>query len=319
MRRLFRYALGAALLALLVPLGAMASPVSASSPVTQSTSIVFDPGPKNRCFGVVGEFPDLPAGPPSTYYDTSGCRAVDNELRADDGCSDRFPYTDANNRKACPAWDFVTLNWKSDQRTKYPGYDAQVSGNSGSPLKLGMENNARQVGDCLLREVAFSYHYPSSSLRRPAPGQHYNFADGRLKVTYDAYAKQSGTFACGEKRAILTTDLIYKDGDRKNVISVVHFNPGKFIEPNADGVFWNNGCQDNSCRVTVQGQEIAAGTTSQVSVDFTALAQKYRSYLGGTAVPAESEVIAVQMVNSTMGADLRTEVSNASVTLEPAA
>ncbi|MFB6977226.1 hypothetical protein [Streptomyces scopuliridis] len=319
LRRMIRYALGAALLALLIPLGVMASPVSASPPVTQSTSIVFDPGPKNRCFGVVEEFPDLPAGPQSTYYDTSGCRAVDNELRADDGCFGRFPYTDSSNRKACPAWDFVTVNWKSDQRTKYPGYDGQVSGNSGSPLKLGLENNAQQVGDCKLREVAFSYHYPSSSLRRPAAGQHYNFADGRLKVSYDALAKQSGPYACGEKRAILTTDLIYNDGARKNVISVVHFNPGKFMQPNADGVFWNNNCQDNTCRVTVQGQEIAAGTTSRVSVDFTAIAEKYRSYLGNAAVPADSKVIAIQMVNSTVGADLRTEVSNASVTLEPPA
>ncbi|MGW6600235.1 hypothetical protein [Streptomyces sp. NPDC055036] len=316
MKPLFRAATGAAMAALLFFLVGTPSPAAAG--VTESTSVVFDPGPKNRCFGVVREPESIPAATTEDFHDTSGCGPVDDRQRVDDRCSSRFPYTGASG-KACPAWDFVTYNWTREQFRTYPGYDTQVWGSTGSPLTLTMQNNATGTTGCELREVAFSYHYPSSSLRRKADGSTYHFSDGRLKVSYDAYAEQTGGFSCEEKRAILTTDLIYWVNGKLNVISVVHFNPGKFMEPpNADGVMWTNNCA-NGCRLTVPGQQITAKTTTRVTVDFTELARKYAAYLGGDGIPASSQIEAVQMVNSGKGTDLKTQVSNASVTLEPLA
>ncbi|MFD7093046.1 hypothetical protein [Streptomyces sp. NPDC059883] len=313
MKLLFRTVVGTAMAALLFFLVGTPSPAAAG--VTAPTSIVFDPGPKYRCFGLEREPAGVPAATQNDLHDTSGCGPVDDPQRNDSSCYGRFPYTGAYG-KTCPAWDFVTYDWTGESFRKYPGYDTQVWGNSGSPLTLTMQNNTAGIGDCKYREVAFSYHYPSSSLRRPAGGGEYKFSDGRLKVSYDAYAEQTGGFACGEKRAILTTDLIYMANGKKNVISVVHFNPGNFIPPNGDGVIWSNNCADG-CRVTVPGQQIPAKATTRVSVDFTELAAKYGKYLGHSTIPTESNLLAVQLVNSVTGADLQTRVSNASVTLEP--
>ncbi|MFI2292018.1 hypothetical protein [Streptomyces niveus] len=313
MKYLFRSVGGAVLAALIFSFVSDPSPVAAAD-VTAPTSVVFDPGPKARCFGVLREGTGIPPATQSDLQDMSGCGSVDDPQRVDDACYGRFPYTGAYG-KACPAWDFVTLDWRSEDFQQYPGYDTEVWGNSGSPLTLKMQNNSAQKGDCKLREVAFSYHYVSSSLKRKADYSTYNFSDGRLKVSYDAYASQTGGFACAEKRAILTTDLIYFVNGKKNLISVVHFNPGNFIPPNGDGVIWSNNCADG-CRVTVPGQQIPAMTTARVSVDFTELAKKYSAYLGG-AIPADSRLEAVQVVNSGTGTDLETRVSNATVTLEP--
>ncbi|MFG2196688.1 hypothetical protein [Streptomyces sp. NPDC048639] len=316
MGRSMRYVVGAALSLLLIPLVSPAGPAGAAD-VTEPVPVVFDPGPKARCFGVVREFYSVtPQNETNDSYDTSGCGAVDDPARVDGNCQDRFPYTGAYG-PACPAWDFVTMDWNSSGLRQYPGYDHQVWGSSGSPLTLVMQNNSRTLGDCTLREVAFSYHYPSSSLRRKENGNEYRLADGRLTVSYDAWAEQSGGFACDEKRAILTTDLIYKANGKKNVISVVHHDPGNFAgTPDQNGVLWKNDCADG-CRVTVLGERIPAGSTTRISVDFTDLAGRLAPYLGHDPVPGDSSLLAVQIVNSGKGSDLQTRVSNAAVTLQP--
>ncbi|MFE6027194.1 hypothetical protein [Streptomyces niveus] len=313
MKYCFRSVAGAVLAALLFSFVGVPNPVAAAD-VVAPTSVVFDPGPKSRCFGLLREGEGIPPATRSDLQDMTGCGSVDDPQRVDGTCYERFPYTGAYGR-ACPAWDFVTLGWRSEDFQQYPGYDTEVWGNSGSPLTLKMQNNSAQKGDCTLREVAFSYNYVSSSLKRKPDGSTYNFSDGRLKVSYDAYASQTGGFACDEKRAILTTDLIYWVNGKLNLISVVHFNPGNFIPPNGDGVIWSNDCA-NGCRVTVPGQQIPAKTTARVSIDFTELAKKYSAYLGG-AIPENSQLEAVQVVNSGRGTDLETRVSNATVTLEP--
>ncbi|MEU8934301.1 hypothetical protein AB0D30_31000 [Streptomyces sp. NPDC048409] len=275
--------------------------------MTQTRSIVYDPGPTHRCWSVSHE-----SSGASTDPDTSGCAPLDQPERTDTNCQ-WFPYT-GRYGDACPSWRFVTIGWEENKLRKTPGYDARVTGAEGKPLTLQMRNSARKAGDCDLREVAFSYEYTGSSLRRdPADHQPYNFADGRLRVSYDAYLRHSGGFACSEKRAILTTDLIYEAHGKKNVISVVHYDPGHFAGAGKNGVLWSNHCSDG-CRVTVAGQRVAPGRTTAVSVDFTALAAKYSAYLGG-AVPTSSGIEAVQVVNSTRGADLETRVSHADVTL----
>ncbi|MET9534930.1 MULTISPECIES: hypothetical protein [unclassified Streptomyces] len=277
--------------------------------MTQSRSIVYDPGPAHHCDSVSHESTGA-----TSDADTSGCAALDDAERVDTSCT-WFPY-EGRYGHACPSWRFITINWDEDRLRQYPGYDHQVAGAEGSPLTLTMQNNAKNVGNCDLHEVAFSYEYVGSSLRRdPSTHEPYNFSDGRLTASYDAYAKQTGGFTCDEKRAILTTDLIYTVNGKTNLISVVHYDPGGFAGAGKDGVLWSNGCSDG-CRVTVAGPPIEAGKTTHISDDFTALATKYASYLGG-AVPKSSQIQAVQVVNSTRGADLETRVSHADVTLDP--
>ncbi|MGW1987492.1 hypothetical protein ACWCPJ_34355 [Streptomyces collinus] len=306
-RRLLPFLAAAAAVIGLAPF--LLAPQGSAAPVTQARSIVYDPGPAHRCESVSHESTGA-----STDAVTSGCPALDQPERVDAKCT-WFPYAGRFGH-ACPAWRFVTINWGRDRFRQYPGYDHQVQGQDRAPLTLVMQNNARHAGDCKLHEVAFSYEYVGSSLRRnPVTHQPYNFADGRLTVSYDAYVRQTGGFACPEKRAILTTDLIYMANGRKNVISVVHYDPGRFAGLGRSGLLWSNGCS-LGCRIAVAGSPVKPGRTTHLSVDFTALAAKYASWLGGT-VPTASQIEAVQVVNSTKGADLEGRVSHADVRLTP--
>ncbi|MFD7857861.1 hypothetical protein ACFV6B_26770 [Streptomyces microflavus] len=308
----------AAAAALLVPQPSFAEAEPAAQ--TAATSIVYDPGPRLRCYSVAVE--DLKS---SYGNDSSDCAAIDNPNRwnqappSEGGCQ-WFGYTSKYGTE-CPAWRFVTHGWDPSELRTYPGYDHQILGQSGSPLKLTLQNNSRHSQDgCRLKESTFSYEYTGSSLKRNSAGGVYNFGDGRLKASYDALVDQSGDFRCDEKRAILTTDLMWHHEGRIFLISAVHFDPGKFDPPNADGVLWDNGCKDNpdqpqGCRVTVYGERINENKTTRINVDFTALAQQYQEYLGGEPIGAASQIESVQVVNSTKGADLKAEVSNVDVTI----
>ncbi|MFE9048465.1 hypothetical protein [Streptomyces rubiginosohelvolus] len=141
-----------------------------------------------------------------------------------------------------------------------------------------------------------------------------------MKVAYDALVEQTGGFACEEKRALLTTDFIYRTARGINVISVVHFDPGPFSRPNDDGVLWSNNCRKadgtaDGCRMTVHGEQLTLGERRHLEVDFSGIATKYRGYLNGEAVPSASQIEAVQVVNSGRGADLKAEISGLDVTL----
>jgi hypothetical protein len=287
----------------------LSSPGGSAAPAGQPRTLLYDPGPAHRCWSVAHESYGGTSDP-----DTSGCAALDTPERTDSTCT-WFPY-EGRYGHACPGWRFVTRGWNGNDSGQRPGYNTSVHGR-GSSLTLTMKNDAEDVGDCDLYEVAFSYEYTGSSLRRnPTTHQPYDFSDGRLKVSYDAYVDRSGEFGCAEKRAILTTDLIYYAHGKKNVISVIHYDPGHFAGSGRHGrVLWSNHCSDG-CRIAVPGQPVTPGKTTPVSVDFTALASAYSAYLGG-AVPKASRIEAVQVVNSTRGADLETRVSHADVTLDP--
>lgn len=312
--------------AVLLLFGMASGPASAT--VSTPTSIVFDPGPKNRCFYTEREFyaPITAAANQTPYYDDSGCAADDDPMRDDHKCLNdgSFPYVGPQGG-ACPAWDFITMNWQSSQYEQYPGYDTQVWGTNGSPLTLVLQSNTEPLGannDCNLRETTAAYQYPESGLRRKPDWTAYSVADGDLTVSYDAWAQQSGGFTCSEKRAIMTTDLLFWDDahSRNDVISVVNYDPGHFAgTPNADNVLWQNNCAGSSCRVTVLGQQIPAGSTTHLTIDFGALLQQLgNKYLGGlTQLDTGMQINAIQFVNSTRGADLQTRVSNADVVLQP--
>ncbi|MEV8434667.1 hypothetical protein [Streptomyces chartreusis] len=302
----------AALAALLIPYATSGEEEAAAA---TATSIVYDPGPRLRCYSASDE-----SGGTNYGNDSRDCGAIDEPGRVDDSCT-WFGYSSPRGTQ-CPAWRFVTYGWDENRLRQYPGYDHQVQGPSGSPLKLVLQNNSRNLQDqCELKEVAFSYEYVGSSLKRRADGKEYNFSDGRTKVSYDASVEQSGDFRCAERRAILTTDFIYRTARGLNLISVVHYDPGAFSRPNEDGVLWSNGCKDgegrpSGCRVTVPGQRIEPGRTTRIDVDFTEVARQYARYLGGEPAPSPSQIEAVQVVNSTKGADLKAEVSHADVTVE---
>lgn len=209
----------AAVSAAAVPLAPSASAGSAaaepaghlSRTVKPAASIVYDPGMKWRCYSVSDET----AG--SNYgNDSRDCGKIVHPNRVNADCT-WFGYTSPRGVE-CPAWRFVTYNWGQDSLRAYPGYDHQVQGDSGAPLKLVLQNNspgprdtAGQTQNCELKEVAVSHEYVGSSFKRKADGSTYNFADGQVKVAYDALVEQTGGFACEEKRALLTTDFSTRD------------------------------------------------------------------------------------------------------------
>ncbi|AWW43221.1 hypothetical protein ADL00_41605 [Streptomyces sp. AS58] len=303
----------AALVALLIPYAS--SDEGEAAATTPSSSIVYDPGPKLRCYSVSNE-----SGGTNYGNDSRDCDAVDNRNRVDGSCT-WFGYASRRGVE-CPTWRFVTYGWEENRLRQYPGYDHQVQGPSGSPLKLVLQNNSRNLRDqCELKEVAFSYEYVGSSLKRRADGKEYNFSDGRAEVSYDALVEQSGDFRCAERRAVLTTDFIYRTARGLNLISVVHHDPGPFSRPNRDGVLWTNNCKNgegapSGCRVTVYGQRIEPGRTTRINVDFTEVARRYAAYLRNDPIPEVSQIEAVQVVNSARGADLKAEVSEVNVTLK---
>ncbi|MGW3833397.1 hypothetical protein [Streptomyces microflavus] len=326
LRALIALAAISAAAVLLVPsaLPASASSVPAgfaSRTVEAPTSIVYDPGITWRCYSVSDET----AG--SNYgNDSQDCGKIDHPNRVNASCT-WFGYSSPRGVE-CPAWRFVTYNWGQERLRTYPGYDHQVQGQSGAPLKLVLQNNSRGLRDgaggtqnCELKEVAVSHEYVGSSFKRKSDGSTYNFADGRVKVAYDALVRQSGGFGCAEKRALLTTDFIYRTARGINVISVVHFDPGPFSRPNGDGVLWSNNCRKNDgtpdgCRMTVHGELLIPGERRHLEVDFSDLARKYQGYLNNEAVPTASQIEAVQVVNSAKGADLMAEVSGLDVTVQ---
>ncbi|MDI5971104.1 hypothetical protein POF50_017425 [Streptomyces sp. SL13] len=295
--------------ALAVPLGLTASAAaSAAGPV----SVVYDPGPTNRCWELVQEDDPNPLPALSPLQDSSGCAADADPTRDDTSCAD-FAYPD------CPAWRLHTYDWDyTDDFGRTPGYDFQVTG--GAPLTIAMDNdNAETADPCTLRETAFSYEYPSSSIRRKPDWSAYQLTDGDLTVSYDADIQQNGGFTCAsEKRAILTTDLIYSVGSQTYVLSVVHFDPGHFTPIQQGGYYWWNNC-DGGCRLTVPGQQLTAGADGTITVDFTALLKQYAPYLGNAdgTLPANAQLTAIQIVASNKGSDTSTRLTNVAVNLTP--
>ncbi|MFE8977664.1 hypothetical protein ACFYM7_30245 [Streptomyces cyaneofuscatus] len=305
--------------ALLIPFQSSATEESKSPAAATAKSVVYDPGVKLRCYAVSDEVGGRQYG-----GDSRDCGAIDNKSRVDSKCAS-FGYKSKHGVE-CPAWRFVTYNWGESKLRKYPGYDHQVQGPSGSPLKLVLQNNSKNLRDssgkqnCELKEVAFSHEYIGSSIKRKADGSLYHFSDGRVKASFDALVEQTGGFSCREKRAILTTDFIYKTARGTNLISVVHFDPGSFMKPN-NGVLWTNKCQTSEgkptgCRVTVYGQRLQPGKKTRIDIDFTEVAKKYAKYLGNDPIPAKSHIEALQVVNSAKGADLKAEVSNVDLTVK---
>ncbi|MFJ7062552.1 hypothetical protein ACIQVA_33445 [Streptomyces microflavus] len=305
--------------ALLIPFQSSATEEQKSPAAAKAKSIVYDSGVKLRCYSVSDEVGGREYG-----GDSRDCGAIDNANRVNQRCTS-FGYTSKHGVE-CPAWRFITYNWDESKLRKYPGYDHQVQGRSGTPLKLVLQNNSKNLRDrsgkqnCELKEMAFSHEYIGSSLKRHADRSVYQFSDGRVKASYDALVEQTGGFSCQEKRAILTTDFIYKTTRGINVISVVHFDPGAFMWPK-DGVLWTNKCRTgegkpDGCRVSVYGQRVQPGKKTRIDVDFTEVAKKYAKYLNNDPIPAKSQIEALQVVNSAKGADLKTEVSNVDLTVK---
>ncbi|MEU6631937.1 hypothetical protein ABZ905_27195 [Streptomyces parvus] len=304
--------------ALLIPFQSSATEES-KAPAARAKSIVYDAGVKLRCYAVSDEVRGVQYG-----SDSRDCKAIDNPNRVDSKCTS-FGYTSKHGVE-CPAWRFVTYDWDQSKLRAYPGYDHQVHGPSGSPLQLVLQNNSKNLRDgsgkqnCELKEVAFSHEYVGSSIKRHPDRSLYQFSDGRVKASYDALVEQSGGFSCKEKRAMLTTDFIYKTSRGISLISVVHFDPGPFSRANEDGVLWTNKCRTDAgeptgCRVTVYGQRLQPGKKTRIDIDFTALAKKYAKYLDNDPIPAKSQIEALQVVNTVKGADLKAEVSDVDLTV----
>ena len=302
--------------------------LSAALPAqAQDTSILWDPGPRYRCYQVVEEHYGEPQGfQANPLKDTSECGPFLVPAREDPNCT-AFGAFIGPNRPTCATWKFSTVGWyyqktqngPSEFRTS-PGYDVGVTGGNGSPITARLVNKAYGLPDCNLREVAFSYEYPSSSFIKHRPdGPEYSLDDAQqFLVSYEMSISGVRNFSCqqGErKRNLVTTDFIYTYADgsgvwKKNVLSLVNFDPGLAYRPDAAGIYWEQSSAEG-CRLMVAGPQVPVGGTHTVSVDFKDLVRRYSSKLchaGG--VPANARVLAVQIVNSNAGSDSTVDVKN---------
>ncbi|MFS0895726.1 hypothetical protein [Microbacterium sp. 179-I 3D3 NHS] len=312
----------------LLPLGAAAATPSAEAEAevelssSSPESLLWDPGPRHRCWSVVEE---RPQGTPLTnlHAETSGCDEIDAlavQLGMDrhDTNAACWPAGKAwvgVQGQTCPAWRFNTHGWLwGDSGGKTPGFDHWVEGADGSPLTLTLVNNAHNLGGtnpCRLTEVTATYEYLKAGLKRHPKLSEGLVFTGNLKVPSAPSAS-----SCGEDRKILTTDIMWTSSatgaDKVHLIQVVNFNPnGWDIASNDPRVLWDNKCEGGHCRISVADPSgyMSVGQDKQVSIDFTQLFETYKSYFAASGITAaNSDVRAVQVVNSTVGANLTAQV-----------
>ncbi|MEU6170508.1 RICIN domain-containing protein [Streptantibioticus parmotrematis] len=307
----------AALLLLVPAVWTLTQPASAAS-APPPFPLLYDPGPTNDCYsslieGAPNGDDSVPQGAPWT--DESQCAADQHN----DTMNIDSPHS---------AWDLGTYGWNKSSRDQPTGYSFDATSSGGGSKTITMRNTA--TGDCDLHETNVSYTYTDDDL---VPGPDYQpltMAEGAPSVSYRASIHQNGTFTCGQKRAILTTDFIFQDphngSGKPDVISVVHFDPGPFATAKSNGVQWDNAYDDLSqgecgtgCRVTVRSAaQIPDSSTTSVSDDFGQLFQTYKSYVDPWNLPDSDFILrGVQIVSSNEGSDTTSSVSDVNATFTP--
>ncbi|MEU3535668.1 RICIN domain-containing protein [Streptomyces murinus] len=279
---------------------------------TGSSSLLYDPGPAHDCYALVVEDPpDKNTTPDPGRTSSAGCGA--------------FAGTEEFTRKSPerPTWDIGTYGWNTSNWGTSPGYSFTTRT---AAKTVTMQNDASGV--CGLHETNVSYTYPDSQLK-PGPDRAYRTAaDGRINVSYRAKIQQTKPFTCGEKRALLTTDLIFEDSEHgsahPDVISVVHYDPGTFKAPDSNGVVWYTRddttmtCPDG-CRVMVRAPDLMKDATwASIDDDFSQLFDKYVDYVNPEHLPKSAFVLrGVQIVSSNTGSSTTASVSDVDARLTP--
>ncbi len=311
-----------------VALLAAACAASAGAATKTRQSLLYDPGPRHRCFDVGEENPAGAQGyETNPWKDDSECSGFFVPQRADENCR-AFGAIMAPDTPTCPTWKFITYGWyyrkTPDAPSEFrvasgPGYDLRAQGGDGGKITATLVNDAAGKPDaCTLREVTFAYEYPSSSFQRKPDWSAYTLGDSdRFDVSYSATISGLAPAQCAsEPRTFLTTDLIYAFTDsagraRTNVLSIIHFDAAGLTSPGT--IFWN-ACDDSGCRVAVPGPQIPAGRKSRVSLEFDALLREYGPQLGHPGgVPPDAVVTAVQIVSSNRGSDATVAVRDVAV------
>ncbi|MCK8677390.1 ricin-type beta-trefoil lectin domain protein [Streptomyces lichenis] len=316
--------LPAALLLALLP-SAQPAPLPQARPAAAAgsapVSLLYDPGPAHDCYSMLVEDPpDGDVTPDPARVSSRGCGAFAG--------TEEF----TRNEPTRPTWDLGTYGYGRGQWGRSPGYAfSQTPQNGGASKTVTMTNDATAL--CRFRETNVSYTYSGAQLRPGPDRRPVTMADGRVDVSYRAKVSQRGGFSCqgGERRALLTTDVILEDSyhgaSRPHVISVVHFDPGKFRPVQPDGVMWSTlpkgatECPASGCRVMVRDTEqLTDSTRKAVSVDFSRLFQQYQSHLNPRNLPASAfRLRGVQVVSSNTGSATTTEVSEVDARLTPGA
>ncbi|MER6467011.1 ricin-type beta-trefoil lectin domain protein [Streptomyces sp. NPDC001288] len=283
---------------------------SASADGTASYSVLYDPGPAHKCYGLVIEgVPDTT--PDRSRENFSGCGdfAADKEFtRGDPGHS---------------AWDIGTYGWNRGSWGRTPGYS--FTPQTGTRT-VSMTNNAAGTG-CTLHETNVSYSYVGSQLRPNADRSAPTLADGTLDVTYHAKIHQKGGFTAGcQRRALLTTDFIFEDPDHgaadPDVLSVVHFDPGHFMKKTSGVLYQHEACRTGAggCRLQVSADSEMLGDSRSgaVSDDISALFDKYAYAFNPNHLPKSQFTLrAVQVVSTNVGTSTTTTVSDIDARLTP--
>ncbi|MDT0433324.1 MULTISPECIES: ricin-type beta-trefoil lectin domain protein [Streptomyces] len=291
----------------------LSQPASAS---TGAYDLLYDPGPAHDCWGRIVD--DDPGRSDPAHVDTSGCGpfAADKEFQRS-----------VDRPESSPTWDMGTLGWDTADWGRTPGFS--FSARTGSRT-VTMTNGAAG-GDCgPLRETNVSYTYQNSQLRWGPDRRKLTLGDGTVNVSYRASVRQSGSFTCPEKRAILTTDFIFDDLAHREtaLLSVVHYDArNAFTGPVAGDVVWSTlnpdgrSCQAGyGCRVMVKSPAgmLGEGQDGPVGDDVSALFDRYARYLNPGGLPKSNFAFrGLQIVSSNRGASTTSSVSDVRATLTP--
>ncbi|MFS0910496.1 hypothetical protein AB3M89_01805 [Microbacterium sp. 179-I 3D2 NHS] len=366
------------------------SSVAATGQAASGESVLWDPGPSNRCWSVIDEreHGHAPQVPLSQAYENYECGLVE-AAAASAGASRHDPnasYTDSktgqwasacwpnagavwftNAKPSCPSWRFNTFGWLPSQRGTVPGFDHWVEDMPDGGLKLTLKNNAAALSPagtaqwsaaaggerCSLKESSFSYDYAPGALKKFAD-RVPRISDGLVfemtaEVTQPPTAYTCGPITVdgvtrdGEKRGILTTDLIWTtpnplyvegsttpgttDPDYVHLISVVHYNDnGWGGSGDANGVLWHNECEETKngvtftagCRITIPDPNgyMTAYQPENIRIDFTAIAEQYAQYFDMPAgqIHPETYLRSVQVVTSGRGSDITASLHSIDLT-----
>ncbi|MFJ4961820.1 ricin-type beta-trefoil lectin domain protein [Streptomyces sp. NPDC088729] len=294
-------------------LSPVSPPASASA---GSYDLLYDPGPSHNCWGRIVD--DDPNKSDPTRVNTSGCGpfAADKEFQRS-----------VNQPEKSPTWDMGTLGWNTADWGRTPGFS--FSAQTGSKT-VNMTNSAANSDCGPLRETNVSYTYQNSQLRWGSDRKKLTLGDGNVNVSYNASVRQSGSFTCPEKRAILTTDFIFDDLKNREtaLISVVHYDAqNAFTGPVAGDLVWNTlnpdgkSCQAGyGCRVMVKSPTgmLGEGQNGLVSDNISALFDRYARYLNPGNLPKSNfSFRGLQIVSSNRGTSTTSSVSKVSATLTP--
>ncbi|WP_226647008.1 hypothetical protein [Microbulbifer variabilis] len=313
----------------------------------EKLDILWNDGPKNRCFRHVQQNHDV-ADMETEYLQNDDCPIISR--RQTSSSCDSF-----GNNGYCPLWNVITYGWDISDKDRSPGWSLwNISGGWGSPLEIALINNTQGLPDpCKLREVSFSWEWPDLSLKRTSEGKPIILGDiTSLEVEFKAkVANKSKPLCTYPSTLYVSQDVVVRfPNDISYSIGVLVFNFGN-IDMNSihckdknstdeeceakknDEIFFTNyneldpnKCfQEKKCQTILHGDKLSSNARyldvlyQENKFEFLSLF-KNEKYLPKPPAPYtwnDATITHIQLVNHSRGGNLRVDVKDQHVNSLP--